>query len=448
MKFKDRTKRGITRRGFIRSSLAAAAGLGISGKDRLFGGNALQESDKPKIKEYRTLGRTGFKVSDISFGGGSLTDEAILATALDAGVNYIDTAEHYARGNSETTVGKVMKGRDRKSVFITTKLNFRNGLPTKESLRDRFQKCLERLQIEYVDCLMIHMTPKVEQITHEPYHELIRKLKTEGKVRFSGLSCHGTEHTLDGNTKERMEDVLLAAAEDGRFDVALFVYNFMQKEQGEKILKALKEKNMGTTLMKVNPVKYYSDIEIQYKRVQDSGRKMSEALKNTYEEVLARSAEAESFKEKYGITSAALALEASIKFCLSNPDVHAVCPTPNTYEDLDAFLAQSGKRLESQDKSFLADYKASNGSLYCRHACGECEPACPNQVPVNSIMRYDHYFRAQGREKHAMEHYARISGPNASICESCSGHCQRACPYNVPIHGLLSLAHQTLTLSS
>ena len=103
------TKKDISRRGFIGSSLAAAAGLGLSSKDRLFGENAFQESDKPKIKEYRTLGRTGFKVSDISFGGGNLTDEAILATALDAGVNYIDTAEHYARGNSETTIGKVMK---------------------------------------------------------------------------------------------------------------------------------------------------------------------------------------------------------------------------------------------------------------------------------------------------------------------------------------------------
>lgn len=446
MKSENQTKKGMSRRGFIGSSLAAAAGLGLSSKDRLFGEKTFQESDEPKIKEYRTLGRTGFKVSDISFGGGNLTDEAILATALDAGVNYIDTAEHYARGNSETTIGKVMKKRDRKSVFITTKLNFRNGLPTKESLRDRFQKCLERLKMEYVDCLMIHMTPKVEQVTHEPYHELIQELKTEGKVRFSGLSCHGTEHTLYGNTKEKMEDILLAAAEDGRFDVALFVYNFMQKEQGEKILKACKNKNMGTTLMKVNPVKYYSDIEIQYNRVKEGGREISETQKDTYEEVLARSVDIENFKEKYGISSAAQALEASIKFCLNNPDVHAVCPTPNTYEDLDAFLAQSGRRLLPQDKAFLIDYKASCGDLYCRHACGECESSCPNQVPVNSIMRYDHYFRAQGREKHAMEHYARISGSNASICEACSGHCQRACPYNVPIHGLLTLAHQTLTL--
>ncbi|MFC2168314.1 aldo/keto reductase [Acidobacteriota bacterium] len=447
MKSEDKTKMRISRRDFIGSSLAAAAGLGINGKDGLFGGKTIQELEKPKIKEYRTLGRTGFKVSDISFGGGSLTDEAILATALEAGVNYIDTAEHYSRGNSETNVGKVLKGRDRKSMFITTKLNFRGGLPTKESLRDRFLKCLERLQMDYVDCLMIHMTPKVEQVTHEPYHELIRELKTEGKVRFSGLSCHGTEHTLYGNTKERMEDILLAAADDGRFDVALFVYNFMQKEQGEKILKACKDKNMGTTLMKVNPIKFYSDIEVQYNRVKDSGREMSDAQKDIYEEVSTRSAEAESFKDKYGITGAALALEASIKFCLSNPDVHAVCPTPNTYEDLDAFLAQSGQRLESRDKEFLADYQASCGAFYCRHACGECESACPNQVPVNSIMRYDHYFRAQGREKYALEHYARISGQNAGFCKSCPGFCQQACPFNVPIHCLLTLAHQTLTLA-
>ncbi len=99
-KKKTRTP-GLSRRGFIRSSLSVAAGLGIAGRNRLFGRDGQEPSKNiPKIKEYRTLGRTGFKASDIGFGAGNLTDTGILAAALDAGVNYIDTAEHYVHGNS------------------------------------------------------------------------------------------------------------------------------------------------------------------------------------------------------------------------------------------------------------------------------------------------------------------------------------------------------------
>ena len=54
-----------------------------------------------------------------------------------------------------------------------------------------------------------------------------------------------------------MEKVVLAAVEDGRFDVGLFVYNFLQKEQGEKIIEACQKNKVGVTLMKTNPVKVY-----------------------------------------------------------------------------------------------------------------------------------------------------------------------------------------------
>lgn len=225
----------LSRRGFIQSSLSVAAGLGIAGKNNLFGGNGQQAPvEKAKIKEFRTLGRTGFKVSDIGFGAGNLTDPALLAAALDAGVNYIDTAEHYARGNSERTIGQVIKNRDRKKLFITGKLNFRMGKSTKEGLKERALKCLERLQTDYLDCLMIHMTPTIDQVKHEGYHEAIRELKAEGKVKFTGLSNHGIEHRYAGFIKDPMDQVILAAADDGRFDVVLFTYNFIQRKKAKR----------------------------------------------------------------------------------------------------------------------------------------------------------------------------------------------------------------------
>jgi len=301
--------------------------------------------------------------------------------------------------------------------------------------------------MDYVDCLMIHMTPIADQVKKESYHQVILELKAEGKVRFTGLSNHGIEHSMAGPTKDSMEKVVLAAAEDGRFDVVLFVYNFLQKEQGEKILKACKEKNMGTTLMKTNPVKFYSDMETAFKEAEEKGRKIPDAYRKMLDEYKSRADEAEAFKQKYNATNPAQIRDAAIKFCLNNPDVHSVCPSINSFEELQSFVALSGQRLKPADKTMLSSYESAYGTFYCRHACGQCESRCPSAVPVNTIMRYHHYFAAQGREKYAMAKYFNLAGNNASLCSNCSGHCQSACPYNVPIQGLLMHAHHTLTLA-
>jgi predicted aldo/keto reductase-like oxidoreductase len=446
MNRENQKKNKVTRRGFIKRSAAAAAGLGGLAKTGLFAGGQAEDTSELKIREYRTLGRTGFKVSDIGFGAGYLSNANVLAAALDAGLNYIDTAEHYARGNSERTIGEAMKNRDRKSVFITSKLNFGMGGSSKEKLKIRMNKCLERLQMDYVDCLMIHMTPTVQQIKNEDYHEAIRELKAEGKVRFTGLSNHGADNSLDGWTKSSMDEVVLAAAEDGRFDVVLFTYNFIQREKGERILKICKEKNMGTTLMKTNPVKSYLETKQRMDATLKRGRKIPELYLEMLNGYKARYEKAQEFLKKYGLSGPEQARDAAIKFTLSHPDVHSVCPTMNSFDDLDAYLPLSGKRLEPVEKAMLSDYEDLYGRYYCRHACGECESSCPHGVPVNTIMRYEHYFTAQRREKQAMEKYSLIKGKNASVCLDCAGHCERACPFGVPIQGLLMLAHQALSL--
>jgi len=444
-KKKTRSER-LSRRGFLQSSLSVAAGLGIAGKNKLFWGTDQETSaEKAKIKEYKILGRTGFKASDIGFGAGNLTDSALLTAALDAGVNYIDTAEHYARGNSERAIGQVIKDRDRKKLFITGKLNFGMASSTKEGLKDRAHKCLERLQTDYLDCLMIHMTPTIDQIKHDGYHEAIQELRAEGRVRYTGLSNHGIEHRMSGFVRDPMDQIVLAAADDGRFDVVLFTYNFIQREKGEKILKACREKNMGTTLMKTDPVRSYNDIENMYARMREKGR-VTEAAEKIINDFRSRADKAREFAKKYGLNGDKEVRSAAIKFCLSNPDVHSVCPTINTFEDLEFYMSLSGGRLEPVEEGMLSDYESLSGSLYCRHACGECEPRCPHDVPINTIMRYQHYFMGQGREKHAMEKYAALPRTNAATCTDCKGHCEAACPFGVKVQGLLMAAHETLSL--
>jgi predicted aldo/keto reductase-like oxidoreductase len=451
MNDKKDNKIKINRRGFIQSSFAAFMGLGVTERKKLYeiySDNLTHEFhvERPRIKESRTLGRTGFKASDIGFGAGNLTNPALLEAALDMGINYIDTGEHYTRGNSERAIGKVIKNRNRKSLFITTKLNFSWGKTDKEGLKQRFLSCLERLQTDYADCLMIHMAPSVEQLKHEAYHQAIRELRAEGKVMYTGLSNHGAENSFAGNTIDDMEKVVMAAAEDGRFDVVLFVYNFIQKEKGERILQVLHDKKMGATLMKTNPVRVYLRREEYINRAKKAGREIPKKVWELLEENKRHVDKAEDFKKKYGLTSYKEIDDAAIKFVLSHPYVHSACLTIDTFEELESFVTLSGKKLEPAERDMLADYESVYGRYYCRHACGQCEPYCPHSVPINSIMRYHHYFSAQRREKYAMEKYNSLSGMDATLCSNCVGYCESACPYGVPIQGLLLLAHQTLTL--
>ncbi|MFH1940643.1 MAG: aldo/keto reductase [bacterium] len=441
-------KKQMNRRRFLQTSMTGMVGAGMVRGDDFFQKHQDEQEEKLKIKEYRTLGRTGFKVSDIGCGASFLTNVNVAQVALDMGINYIDTGEHYSRGQSETTIGMAMKNRDRKSVFITTKLNLNPrfmGEPTKEKLKERFVKCLERLQTDYVDCLMIHMCT-LNEVDHENFHAVAKELKSEDKIRFVGLSNHGPEQRIYGNLEEPMEKVLLASVEDGRFDVVLFVYNFLQKEQGEKIIETCRKKNMGVTLMKTNPVNVYNRWKADLDQRVEAGQEIPETTIKRGEDYKAWLANAEAFKKKYRLRSDDDVRDAAIKFVLSNPGVHSACLSFNSFDVLESFVRLSGKKLKRTDTSLLNDYESTRGHLYCRHACGICEPSCEHGVPVNTIMRYNHYFEAQGREKQTIEKYVRLTN-SADGCASCSGPCESTCPYGVPVRSLLVLAHKNLTMA-
>lgn len=430
----------MNRRHFLRNSALGVAGAGFfsAANLRLTGEDAVVPT--PTIKSYRTLGRTEFKVSDIS--SGAPMNVAVLNAMLDAGVNYIDTAEGYGRGKSELAVGEAIKNRDRKKLFITSKLYIKET-DTKETLLTRAHKCLERLNTEYIDCMMMHCPPVSALVKHEPFHEAMKQLKTEGKLRFTGISNHGPEN----EKQEPMDKVLLGAVADGRFDVMLFVYSFAQSAQSEVILKSCYDKNIGVTLMKTNPVSGYMAVKADVEALQKEGKEVPVGMAQEFALMKAQADLAESFLKKYNLTNPAEIRSAATRFVLAHPVVATVCCSINSFEDMESFLKLSGQKFTSADEKKLSLYREASGSFYCRHACGICHTACPHQVPVNTIMRFNHYFEAQGREKEAMLQYAQLTSTKADKCFECSGFCQVACPYGVKIHGLLALAHQRLTLA-
>lgn len=435
--------KSMNRRRFLKRSAVGvgALGAGVFSSDNLI--SQEKEQEKPetkeslKIKEFRTLGRTGFNVSDI--GSGFVNNPAVLENLLDAGVNYIDSAESY--GN-ETIVGSVIKNRDRKKIFITTKLLVKKDV-SKEGFLKRARQCLERLQTDYIDCMMIHGADNVDTLKTEGFHAAMKQLKKEGKLHFVGVSNHGSNWYVE--PKVSMHEVLTTAAMDGRFDVMLLAYNFVQDDKGAEVLKICREKNIGTTLMKVNPIGNLPQLKSRIEKMKEKGKNIPKDWYENISRLEAKEKKAQGFIKKYNLDNATKMRDAAIRFCLSNPDVHTVCCGFRNFDDLDVFLPLSGTRLSDMEKKKLAAYKEGCGPLYCRHACGLCEPSCPLQVRINTIMRYNHYFDAQGREKYAMKKYAQLP-IKADSCKNCQGFCESACPYGVPIHSLLNLAHQTLSL--
>lgn len=438
-----KTGKHINRRQFMRNSAFGVMGTGLMGNPV-----KTEAADNPspslgKINSYRTLGRTGFQVSDISLGG--VTNIETIKAMLAAGVNYIDTAESYGRGRSETSMGQAIKGMKRESIFINTKLHIKEN-ESKESILNRAQKCLERLDTCYLDCLMNHNPSSIEMVTYPPFFQACQELQKQGKLRHIGISSHGQRR---GRKGEAMDKILLSAAKDERHSVMLLVYNFIQKEMGERVIAECQRKKIGVTLMKTNPVGRYLSMKERIEEMKSSTDLDSERLKRMedYLESMKKTAEeGQWFIEKYQLTDPAEIRVASTRYALSNPGVATVLARTNSFEDVEQFLKASGTPLSSPEAKKLAAYRRGPGQFYCRHACGLCEPSCPDNVPVNTIMRYNHYFEAQGQEKYALAKYQRLIGKNAGGCVDCSGFCETSCPFQVPIRGLLCMAHEHLSL--
>ncbi len=149
--------------------------------------------------EYRLLGRTGVRVSPLCLGcmnfGGRTSEEdgiRIIHAALDAGINFLDTANVYSRGVSETITGKALVGGRRERVILATKVHGRMGDGPNDNGNHRqhiFQQVdasLRRLQTDYIDLYQIHR-PQAETPIDETL-DALNDLVRAGKVRYIGSS--------------------------------------------------------------------------------------------------------------------------------------------------------------------------------------------------------------------------------------------------------------------
>ncbi len=432
----------LNRRDFITKS-----SIGLVGASTGIITSEVQEAtfqhEFPKIKEYRTLGRTGFKVSDIGCGPAAMNNENLLKAVLETGVNIIETAEFYGNGNNELLVGRAIKDFNRDSLFINTKLIITNE-DTKETIVARVRKCLERLNTSYLDGLMLWNPQKTEELKNPAFHEAFQILKAEGRAKYCGVSCHGSEYP--SNARDNMEIIVTEAIEDGRYDLALFVYNYVQREMGENILKASARKNVGTILMKTDPFgKRYLDLFTQVRTLNSENKPVPEKLRIRYEAILEKQRLGEEFLKSRNLNEISKT-SASVRFVLDNPAVSSVIISFDNFDDIKEYVSLSGTRLTAGNISDIETLRNFYSHLYCRHACGICQSNCPYNVPVNTIMRYNRYFTSN-RQKEAIQKYHNLTGNKADKCSGCEGYCEAACPYGVSIHALMTLAQNNLDMA-
>ncbi len=203
--------------------------------------------------DYRTLPNTGLKVSRVSFGTmtfGSQADEAVagrmIDLCLDAGINFIDTANIYNKGLAETIVGKLLKGR-RDKVVLATKVRGKMGDGPEESGLSRaailkaIDGSLERLQTDYVDLYYLHQPDS--DVPIEETLAAMDELVKAGKVRYPAISNYAAWQVAEIHCisqkngykppfiSQPMYNLLARAIEDeylpfcSRYGVAVVPYN-------------------------------------------------------------------------------------------------------------------------------------------------------------------------------------------------------------------------------
>src|SRR3954447_2143971 len=164
--------------------------------------------------ETRVFGRSGMRLSILGFGcgavgglmvrGSPVDQDRAIGLALDAGVNYFDTAVQYGNGASETNLGRVLTARRPAGVAVGTKVRVPPGSPISKTVAESLDGSLQRLKMDHVDIFHLHNpitlngggeSLSVAQVKTEvvPAFEALRK---EGKTRFIGITAVGDTEAL------------------------------------------------------------------------------------------------------------------------------------------------------------------------------------------------------------------------------------------------------------
>lgn len=305
--------------------------------------------------QYKTLGRTGLRVSVIGLGTmvhaghfGPMKDEESLAaidTALELGVNFIDTSDAYGAGYSETLLGNALKGRRDKVILATKGGNVMVGpnkgkrIFTPEYIDDVLHGSLKRLQTDWIDLYQLH-NPDVEVIERGEVWEVLEKRKKEGKIRHYGVSINTMAEGI-------------AAAKGGRAETIQVEYSLLQQEPAEEIFPPAQAANVGIIA------------RLPLKRGILTG-KLTQADEQRFqgEDVRARSFKGEAFAKELAKADKLRFLvhgpvktlgQAALAFCVAHPAASIAIPGARNAQQMRENAAAGDVTLPPEDLAKIAE---------------------------------------------------------------------------------------------
>ena len=321
--------------------------------------------------EYRTLGKTGLRVSAMGFGGIPIQriDEegtrALIRRLAENGINYIDSARGYTV--SEQYLGYALEG-IRDQFILATKSMSR----TKEAMAKDIDISLANFRTSYIDLYQVHNPgpADLEQVSAPGGAvEALLEAKAAGKIGHLGVTVHSVT-------------VFEQALELPWVETIMFPYNIVET-QGEALMRRCREKNIGFICMKP----------------------------------LAGGA----------IEDPALAM----RFAAANENISVVIPGMADPAELDQNLAAFNDRspFTAEELAKMEAIRSQLGNDFCRR-CNYCAP-CTAGIGISGVFVLEGYLNRYGLQDWAMARYNALPA-KASDCVEC-GVCETRCPYHLPI---------------
>lgn len=363
--------KSLNRRSFLKTTATGAAGLAVASSVKAADNASYSNDQKDGKIITRKLGKTGIEIPVVSMGCGRVDSPSVVKGAMKLGINHFDTAYRYQKGNSERMLGETLKDYPRESFTIATKVKAQSS---KAAYLEMLDESLERLQMDYVDILYLHVVSSKEDALNEEMLEALQEAKRSGKAKHIGLSTHKNE-----------PEVIQAAIDSNVYEVVLTTINFKQEHYNEiqSKIKPATDKGIGIIAMKVMAGGYL-DPERQ------------NPVNHT----------------------------AALKWALKDPNVTTAIPSMINLEQ----LQQNSKVLKdidlTKEESKALLIAQSFEGLYC-NGCEKCVNDCVKGLPIAELMRaymYSYGYRDSLKAKGLLKELSLDTNP-CSGCNSCTVDC-------------------------
>ena len=367
--------------------------------------------------QYRMLGNTGLRVSEIGLGceGFVDRDEAftreLLGRAMAAGVNIIDL--YTPNPDVRTNIGRAIAGR-RQEILLQSHLCsvWKDGQykATRQidEVKAGFEEMLRLLDTDHIDIGMIHYidSDKVwEEVSQGPVLDYARQLKAEGRIRHIGVSSHNPK-------------VARKMVESGAIEVLMFSVNpcYDLQPGDEDIEKLWADESYAGHLVNMDP-----DRQALYELCESRGVGITVMKAFGGGDLLTDQSPA----------GRSLTVNQCIHYALTRPAVASVMSGARSLEELEQSLGYVTASPEDRDyAAALAAFPRISWVGHCMY-CGHCAP-CPAGISVADVTKLLHLVRAKGgMPETEREHYAALDH-HAEECLAC-GACESRCPFGVRV---------------